>query len=361
MGRAGDLFDRIMKEGEGAIDAFIMDRQSEELFLDFKRSADDGKGLKLHDKDRANLSKAISGFGNSEGGVIVWGIDCRDDGTKGDVAQCKVPIDNPKRFLSRLEGVISGCTVPVHSHIRHQVVEIGNSNTGFVATYIPKSYLAPHQTVSSYQYYMRAGSSFSPVPHAVLSGMFGQLPQPFVFHNWVFSLPEIKTENMVHVSVELALVNGGPGIARELYINTKVFCPSGKSKVFYNPKDQDNWTGTVGLGHIFSIISRDGYRLPPGAVADPFSIELYFNPPFESDLIYEISFGHQNWPMRTLTATVDGARIAKAYSLFIAGMEKPTEATQKSFLDEVFPFGKEGSKSVTQEEYERRFGNSVKG
>src|SRR5688500_10404814 len=102
MGQAEDLFHRIVKGGNKAIEDFIEDRQSEELFLDFKRSADDGKGKKLHETDRTNLSKAISGFGNSEGGVIVWGVDCRDDPSHGDIARCKIPIDIPKRFVSRL-------------------------------------------------------------------------------------------------------------------------------------------------------------------------------------------------------------------------------------------------------------------
>ena len=123
MGRAEDLFNRIVKEGEKAIDDFITDRQSEELFLDFKRSADDGKGKKLHDTDRGNLSKAISGFGNSEGGVVVWGVDCRNDAAQGDVAQYKVSIENPQRFVSRLEGAVSGCTIPAHPHIQHHPVE----------------------------------------------------------------------------------------------------------------------------------------------------------------------------------------------------------------------------------------------
>jgi hypothetical protein len=126
MGRAKDLFDRIAKEGEKAIDDFIVDRQSEELFLDFKQSADAGRGRKLHDNDRWNLSKAISGFGNSEGGVIVWGVDCRDDAAQGDVARCKVPIENPKRFVSRLEGAVSGCTIQAHPHVRHHAVESGS-------------------------------------------------------------------------------------------------------------------------------------------------------------------------------------------------------------------------------------------
>jgi hypothetical protein len=38
MGRAEDLFGRISNLGGQAIDAFIFERQSEKLFLDFKRS-----------------------------------------------------------------------------------------------------------------------------------------------------------------------------------------------------------------------------------------------------------------------------------------------------------------------------------
>ena len=48
--------------GEQAIDGFILERQSEELFLDFKRSSDNGAGDRLSDRDRDNLAKAISGF-----------------------------------------------------------------------------------------------------------------------------------------------------------------------------------------------------------------------------------------------------------------------------------------------------------
>lgn len=343
MGRAEDLFDRIVKEGEKAIDDFITDRQSEELFLDFKRSADDGKGRKLNDIDRKNLSKAISGFGNSEGGVIVWGIDCRDDVVQGDVARCKVPIENPKRFVSRLEGAISGCTIPAHPHVRHHAVELGGSFTGFVVTYIPRSYLAPHQAVSPCQYYMRAGSDFVPVPHAVLSGLFGRHPQPFIFHNWINALPTIQSDRSVHVSVGFAMWNQGPGIARELYVNARLFQPKGKSRAKYELVDQTNWTGHVALGHMLNLISKNSYRLAPNAMVQPFSMELYFLPPFESELFYEITFGHQNWPMQKLTATVELARVESAYNLFMAGQGEPSDATKKLFMAEVFPFGQGGS------------------
>lgn len=146
MGRSEDLFRRLGDRGEEAINELIMDRQSEELFLDFKQSADKGEGQRLHDDDRRNLAKAISGFGNSEGGVIVWGVDCRSDPNIGDVPRCKMPIADPKRFKSWLEGAVSGCTVPPHPIVQHHAIE-SSSGRGFVTTYIAKSYYAPHQCI----------------------------------------------------------------------------------------------------------------------------------------------------------------------------------------------------------------------
>jgi hypothetical protein len=68
--RANDFYNLICAEGEAAIDEFIATRKAEELFLDFKRSSDNGAGVRLSQTDRDNLAKAISGFGNSAGGVV---------------------------------------------------------------------------------------------------------------------------------------------------------------------------------------------------------------------------------------------------------------------------------------------------
>jgi hypothetical protein len=141
MGRAEDLFDRLKQRGEAEIDQLIQDRQSEELFLDFKRSADNGSGRRFHDDDRRNLARAVSGFGNSEGGVIVWGVDCRERAGFCDLPGEKIGIDNPKRFVSWLEGAVSGCTIAPHPGVVHHAIDSGK---GFVVT---KSDLAPHQCI----------------------------------------------------------------------------------------------------------------------------------------------------------------------------------------------------------------------
>jgi len=94
---------------------FIEDRAAESLFLDFKRSSNNGVGKKLSQNDRSNLARAISGFGNSEGGVILWGIDCRNDENFADVAQAKFPLEDAQKFASWLEGAVSSSTIPPHT------------------------------------------------------------------------------------------------------------------------------------------------------------------------------------------------------------------------------------------------------
>ena len=164
MGRAEEIFEKLKREGEAAIDEFIVARQSEELYLDFKRSADNGRGPRvLHENDRNNLAKAISGFGNSEGGVVVWGVDASRDIDFADVARAKTPIENVGRFVSWLEGSISGRTLPAHPGVKNHAID-ADAGTGFVATLIPQSNLTPHQCIFDSRYYMRAGSAFLPVP-----------------------------------------------------------------------------------------------------------------------------------------------------------------------------------------------------
>jgi hypothetical protein len=56
MGRAEDLFERLKKQGVEAIRVLVLDRQSEELFLDFKRSSDNGCGTTLTARGKTRFS-----------------------------------------------------------------------------------------------------------------------------------------------------------------------------------------------------------------------------------------------------------------------------------------------------------------
>ena len=297
MERAEELFEKIKSEGKSAIKEFILTRKAEELFLDFKRSADDGKGKLLHEHDRNNLRKAISGFGNSEGGIIVWGVDCSKDFDGSDVAKAEHPITNAKRFESWLNGAISGCTIPPHTGVQNHSLEIDGKGNGFVVTYIPKSENTPHQEISSRRYYIRAGSNFMPTPHDVLSGMFGKRPQPKVRRNThIFSLRTNKQEESITIPIGFHFINDGPGVALDLFASFHFLSiPGPNCKIFYEKKHPD-FKDYGNYDYFYSIISNPDVRLPPGGILLALSIEIILIPPFENNLSVEAILGFGNAP-----------------------------------------------------------------
>lgn len=314
MDRAEEIFNRIVEKGEVAIDDFILTRTSEELFLDFKRSSDNGAEKFLSQNDRNNLAKAISGFGNSEGGVIVWGVDCSKDATDADVAKAKVPLADAKRFQSWLEGAISGCTIPPHSGVRNAAVLSGKSQVGFVVTYIPKSNHAPHQMVGKLQYYIRAGSDFIPTPHQVLAGMFGKRPQPDIYPLYIVS-PITYEGEAICAQLGFAVRNGGPGIATDLFVNIMLWSHGGNSEIAFELSDQSRWSGTTSFEnrHI-SLVSNPSIRLPPEAQMQPVILHLKLIPPFTKELRLEYLMGCGNSAPYRMEFKTSAEYLAKVYS-----------------------------------------------
>ena len=315
MGRAEDIFERIIKENESGIDDFIQTRQFEELFLDFKRSTNNGSGRNLHQNDRENLAKAISGFGNSEGGVIVWGIDCSKDQDYADVAHTKVHLQNPRRFASWLEGAISGCTVPPHSGVRHHYILLQGEDKGFVVSYIPKSNTAPHQTIGKLQYFMRAGSSFLPVPHAVLAGMFGRRPQPEIYNSFTLGPPKFdRISGVLKIGMGLLLVNRGPGIASDLFMNAWIMSVPGETcQILFDKPDLNSWTGNWAFGRHISLISKPEVRLPPRTQLQPLTMHIELAPSFSKALTIDATCGCGQAPLYRFAISKDGPSIEKFY------------------------------------------------
>lgn len=65
----------------------------ENYHIDYKEKQDRSKGI-LGEDDKKNLAKAVSGFANSGGGVLLWGIQDKNLSPK--------PINNVQSFVSAL-------------------------------------------------------------------------------------------------------------------------------------------------------------------------------------------------------------------------------------------------------------------
>jgi hypothetical protein len=77
------------------IQEFVPDGREEDLHLEFKLISDS----ELKKDDRRSFARAVSGFANSDGGLIVWRVDARKN--KDGVDCAVVPVLANSRDLWR--------------------------------------------------------------------------------------------------------------------------------------------------------------------------------------------------------------------------------------------------------------------
>src|SRR5580704_7639733 len=98
---ADALYDRICSGGIKLIRRIVKEQWVETLLLDFKQAASNSGPMQAD--DRKSLAESLSGFANSEGGVLVWGIRAdKTSPTDPDVAKELKPIRRLDVFLSDL-------------------------------------------------------------------------------------------------------------------------------------------------------------------------------------------------------------------------------------------------------------------
>jgi len=167
-----ETFDQL---GANEIAEFLRLGQEEHLHLDFKTVSN--ANLRSTD-DKRNLAKCLSGFANSSGGIIVWGVDARKNAQGIDCASAHNEIAPIKLFVSRLNELTGEAVSPIVEGIRHKPIE-GGHDSGFAATLVPESDSGPHMAkLGEDRYYKRSGDSFYRMEHFDLEDMFGRRQKP---------------------------------------------------------------------------------------------------------------------------------------------------------------------------------------
>jgi hypothetical protein len=158
------------------IESYVELKQEEHLHLDFTtlKNAE----LTIRD-DKLNIARCISGFANSSGGIIVWGIDARKNSDGIDCATKVVELRKPAVLVSRLNTLSGEATSPIIDGIRHKPIVNYKSGGGVVATFVPETDGGPFMALLGEQrYYKRSGDSFYQMEHFDLEDMFGRRQKP---------------------------------------------------------------------------------------------------------------------------------------------------------------------------------------
>lgn len=190
--------------------------ESESLHFDAKQCAEP-----FSSDDKNNLATALSGFANSDGGVLIYGlIAAGGDKKKGipDVVTNVSPIKNLNHLESGLNSLVGQLTQPPVPNVK--ILKRGferEPEKGFILVHIPASDAGPHRSVRDREYYRRHGSGFYPMEHFEIAEMFGARQRPQLEFYWTLRLGfgvGTRPARICHVYFIVGLHNSGRGTAR---------------------------------------------------------------------------------------------------------------------------------------------------
>jgi hypothetical protein len=189
------------------INNYITSQQEENLNLDFKLV----NGANLGgNEDRKNLAKALSGFANSSGGLIVWGVDARKNASGIDCAIGTQEIDPLSLLISRLNELTGRGVNPIVEGVLHKSIPT-TGDKGFAVTLVPESDSGPHMAkLGEDRYYKRSGDSFYRMEHFDLEDMFGRRKKPLL--QLTYSIENVDR-------IVLGIENIGRGVAKSPYLS----------------------------------------------------------------------------------------------------------------------------------------------
>lgn len=256
-------YETIIKTLRSENDMGNLARETEECFyLDYKQTEKDDytQARSIKGPDLDNIAKAISGFGNALGGILVFGVD-KNKNLK--------PFKGYKIFESLVQESVSRSTNPHHEKVEALSIKASDDEKGYVIVIIHQSHNRPLQVVTNsnnHRYFYRSGESHIDIPHDVLVGMLGKkIPVKLSY--------QIRhDDNNVSNAFKFDFIirNNSSVIARDVWFNLGLGMPNVS---VFKSVSSNLFTGHR-LADSMSIISVKNFRLPPQGYVSPARISI---------------------------------------------------------------------------------------
>jgi hypothetical protein len=171
--------------------------------------------------------RALCGFANNEGGVLIWGLDARKDPKTGvDHIDKVVPVTDPHGLKSKLTEWRREGTDPPLANVQVEAYEDQpGSGQGFVVCYVPEGPYKPYRTREgpTSQYWLRTSDNFVVMSSAVLRAMFHPRAKAvFVLEATLSWNPEAESPNpLTRMVLQVRVANRGTASARDIVLRTE--------------------------------------------------------------------------------------------------------------------------------------------
>ena len=208
-----ELFQLIVASDLNYFENLEGDLTQESELLDFKLL--ENSSLPLTQSDKKNLSKGLGGFTNGNGGVLVWGVDCRTGSDNIDRVRGLKPIANLTRLISEFSILSAQLVSPGIRGVRqHPIFTDKTNDMGDLITYVPRGDDEPIMSTASglHEYYYRIGSEFKPINHSMLSDQFLRRPKAHLKLVLLKRESYSKNHHANVIACSLGLLNVGRGV-----------------------------------------------------------------------------------------------------------------------------------------------------
>lgn len=258
------------------IDDLIASGQEENLHLDFKLV----NSAQMNRDDRRNLAKALSGFSNSDGGIVVWGIDARANEAGINCACGKRVVAPLSLFITKLNEFTGSHVNPSVDGVLHRRIAV-EGDSGFGVTLVPRSDSGPHMAKGGEdRYYKRSGDSFRRMEHFDIEDMFGRRSRPRLNLMYRIMRGPGRSGEVLDFKVILSIYNDGRGTARAPYLSIEVEGPCEIDRFGIDGN------GTEGLNRLVSPAGSKRIRyggmgdicIHPGTTHDVLALRGKFDP-----------------------------------------------------------------------------------
>jgi hypothetical protein len=255
------------------IQRLIDDEERESVTLDYKQA-----DRRWNHTGKEKIAKHISAFANSEGGMLVFGVQCDESDKDKPIAISGV---HPRNGVEDLDRIITAAIRPeIQGWARKK---ISDDHTAVLLVYIPASDGGPHQSMKHKQYFHRSGAQSIAMEHYLVQRYFGRhfYPRLQIDVKEPASIRAMYPQKAWthYFSFQFVIGNSGKGNANgcsgQIVLPTSTFVVTNHAATYFTAQVEQSrsWAAEEPGPHYF-MISRD---IHPGSSYCFFELAIAFH------------------------------------------------------------------------------------
>ena len=294
------------------LQALIDDGETEGLRLECKSPQKPSLNRNL----KVKLAIALSGFSNTAGGVVLWGVATTTHGhSKLDVLSQLEPVGNCASFEKQVRIAIPTLTLPSVLNYRTKLIKKRNADTrGVIAAYVPVTPGDPLLNTIDNVFYFRSSDEFVPAPYELVKRLFSVTDVPDVYPTFTEKLVKLEADGSW--TIPILIDNRSTAFAEEVDVSVTIENPSSCESIAASPPFEDYSSINPGKRIFMVSLERGIHRAMPVVVGDlrirmktskrsmrrlDISISTYANRMRAREVKYTLSLAKSKFTVKTVS------------------------------------------------------------